>query len=128
MKLFRTFSVLLLTIFSMAAYSQAKPYQALNLVDALKENRAPILLDVRTPAEFQSGHIAGAINIPFDQLPQRIKEISQFKQQEVVVYCRSGRRAEVATDTLESEGFTQLYDLTGHMIAWNKNNYPVIAQ
>lgn len=128
MKIIRYMTVLLITIFSMAAYSQAKPYQALTLVDALKENKAPILFDVRTPSEFKSGHIEGAINIPFDQISQRIDQILQFKDQLVVVYCRSGRRAQTATDTLEKEGFTELYDLTGHMIAWQKNSYPVVVQ
>ncbi|MBM4377338.1 MAG: rhodanese-like domain-containing protein [Deltaproteobacteria bacterium] len=85
--------------------------EARRLVDA-----GAMLLDVRSPAEFSSGHIDGAKNIPVDELSSRISEVGP-KEKPVVVYCRSGARSGSATRVLRGAGFTQVYDL-GSMSAW----------
>lgn len=74
------------------------------------------LVDVRTTAEFQAKHIAGAINIPVQDLATRMKELEP-KDRGIVVYCRSGHRSGMAYDQLKAAGFTQLADL-GPMSAW----------
>lgn len=74
-----------------------------------------VLLDVRTPAEFASGHIDGARNIPVDQIAARSKEID--KATPVVVYCRSGARSAAAANTLRGLGFAKVEDL-GAMSNW----------
>ena len=56
--------------------------------------KALFVLDVRTPEEYAAGHVPGAVNIPHDQLASRLAEVP--KDTEVVLYCRSGRRAEIA--------------------------------
>ena len=66
------------------------------------------LVDVRTPQEFASGHLEGAVNIPLDQLPNRLDELDREGQ--VVVYCHSGNRSASAARTLERAGFS-VYDL-----------------
>ena len=74
------------------------------------------LVDVRTPGEFAAGHIAGAINIPVQQLDARMSEL-QPKETAVVVYCRSGNRSGNAARVLKSAGFTAVHDL-GPMSRW----------
>ncbi len=74
-----------------------------------------VLLDVRTPGEFASGHIDGAINIPVQELGGRLGELKD-KNKTVVVYCRSGARSASAAATLEAAGYTTR-DL-GPMSAW----------
>ncbi len=64
-----------------------------------------LVVDVRTPAEFESGHIDGALNIPHDQVSSRIAEISDHKDKPVVLYCRTGRRAGEVEQKLEASGF-----------------------
>lgn len=81
-----------------------------------------ILIDVRTPEEFASGHIPGAVNISVDELAQRLNEIPQDKP--VVLYCRSGNRSNQAAQILERAGYTQIYDLGG-IITWVQQGYPV---
>lgn len=81
-----------------------------------------ILIDVRTPEEFASGHIPGAVNISFDELAQRLNEIPQDKP--VVLYCGSGNRSNQAAQILERAGYTQIYDLGG-IITWVQQGYPV---
>ncbi len=74
------------------------------------------LVDVRTPAEFETQHVPAAINIPVQQLSERMRELEP-KDQSIVVYCRSGHRSGLAYEQLKSAGFTKLYDL-GPMSAW----------
>jgi phage shock protein E len=78
--------------------------------------RGAKLVDVRTVAEFDAQHLPAAINIPVQQLSERLQELEP-KQQAIVLYCRSGHRSGIAYDTLKGSGFSQLYDL-GPMTAW----------
>ena len=74
------------------------------------------LLDVRSSVEFAAGHIHGAVNIPLQELKDRMGEVGP-KTQPVVVYCRSGQRSASAKRTLEASGYTQVFDL-GPMSRW----------
>jgi rhodanese-related sulfurtransferase len=69
-----------------------------------------VVVDVRTPEEFQGGHVPGARNIPFDQIGSRVAEIGP-PSTPVLLYCRSGRRSGIAAETLRAKGFTQIYDM-----------------
>ena len=83
----------------------------------LVEQEGALLVDVRTDAEFGSGHIDGAMHIPHDQIGDRVAEVEKAvggdKAKPVVVYCRSGRRSGMAKQTLESKGFTNVVNLGG---------------
>jgi len=84
--------------------------------------REHILVDVRTPGEFASGYIPGAINIPVEQLSSRLSELPQ--DAEIVLYCRSGNRSASAARTLSQAGYSDIYDLGG-IIAWQRANLPI---
>lgn len=86
---------------------------------------APLLLDVRTAKEFADGHVPGAINISHDELETRIAELGEDRDRELVVYCRSGRRTEVALDLLARAGFTRLQHLEGDWLGWTAADLPV---
>ncbi len=75
------------------------------------------LVDVRTREEFEAGHVAGALLVPYEQVGARVAEIGP-PGEPVVVYCRSGRRSAIAAETLRKLGFSQVYDL-GPMDAWS---------
>ena len=85
-----------------------------------------ILLDVRTVSEYQLGHIKDSINIPHDQLIQDIDVLDQYRNQPIVVFCRSGRRAQLVIDTLIQNKFNQIVDLEGDMLAWKTSGFPVV--
>ncbi|MFO0554852.1 MAG: rhodanese-like domain-containing protein [Polyangiaceae bacterium] len=74
------------------------------------------LVDVRTKAEHDAGHIPGSLHIPLGELPQRTKELGD-KKKPVVVYCASGMRSASAAGMLKKSGFAEVYDL-GAMARW----------
>ena len=84
-----------------------------------------VLLDVRTPKEFSEGFIPGAINIPHDELEARIAELEGARGKEIVVYCRSGRRSDIALGLLQKAGFEKVYHLEGDYLGWTEAKQPV---
>jgi rhodanese-related sulfurtransferase len=83
--------------------------------------RSFLLLDVRTAAEFAAGHLPGAVNVPHDQLPTRLAELAASRAQEIVVYCRTGRRTRLALQILRAGGFERLLHLEGDYLAWESS-------
>lgn len=83
---------------------------------------AHLLIDVRTPEEFATGHIHGALNISVDTLASRLSEIPGG--QPIVVYCRSGNRSATASQILAQAGYTNIYDLGG-LNAWTAQGFSV---
>jgi rhodanese-related sulfurtransferase len=94
------------------------------LRDRVAASDGPLLLDVRSPEEYAEGHIPGAVNIPYDALPDRLDEVERWKNRGIVVYCRTGRRAGIAEETLVAAGFSKVWDLEGHMTAWREAGRP----
>ena len=72
-----------------------------------------VLLDVRSTAEFSEGHIAGAVNIPYDVISEKISDTVPAKKTPLYIYCRSGRRVKIAMEALRKLGYEQLHDLGG---------------
>ncbi|MCS6096939.1 rhodanese-like domain-containing protein [Shewanella baltica] len=73
-----------------------------------------MVLDVRTPEEFAEGHLANAVNIPFEQVAKEFAKRGIAKDAPVVLYCRSGRRSSIATEALVAAGYTQTYNGGGY--------------
>ena len=71
------------------------------------------VVDVRTPAEFNKGHVPGAVNIPYDEVERRAGELGPSTTP-LLLYCQSGHRSEIAIRTLKGKGFTRLYDLRAY--------------
>jgi rhodanese-related sulfurtransferase len=84
-----------------------------------------VVLDVRTPAEFAAGHVPGARNIPHDLLQSSIESLSDLRGKHVVLYCRSGRRTQLAAEVLSQAGFKRLAHLEGDYLAWESEHRPV---
>ncbi len=83
------------------------------------------LLDVRTPVEFSTGHIPGAVNIELDELRSRLNEINLPKDAPIYVNCQVGLRAYVAIRILAGNGFTNLYNLSGGYSTYKMGQYKV---
>jgi rhodanese-related sulfurtransferase len=102
-----------------------KSIDALRLAALIADGEAPFVVDVRTEGEFTSGHIPGAVNVPHDELADRLAELPSDRSVEVVVHCQSGGRAQVARSILTEAGFTNVIDLEGHMAGWRDGNHPI---
>lgn len=99
-----------------------------DLVKRISTNYANLILDVRSPEEFQEGHLPGAINIPFDRLDSRLAEIDAYKNKDMVLYCGNGGRVIIAALILRSAGFNRLLHLDGDMDAWAGNGKLPVAR
>jgi rhodanese-related sulfurtransferase len=97
----------------------AKQAQAMNLQGAL-------LLDVRQPEEFASIHAPDAKLIPLGDLPARLPEIAAYKDQPIVVICRSGRRSAQAVDLLREAGYGNVSNVAGGMNGWESDGLEVV--
>ncbi len=75
-----------------------------------------LLVDVRSKAEFESGHLPGAKNVPLPELGGRSKSLGE-KGKPIVLYCASGTRSAVARSVLKGQGFSQVFNL-GSMGRW----------
>lgn len=98
---------------------------AAGLRELIDAGRAPRLLDVRTPAEFETVHISGAYNVPLDLLKEHRAELRAHLDEDVVLICRSGARAAQAGQTLAGVGLPNVKILDGGMLAWQATNAPV---
>jgi rhodanese-related sulfurtransferase len=84
---------------------------------------APVVIDVRTPEEYAAGHIPGALNIPFDQVAERISEVPAPLG--VALYCMVGPRARKGESALLGVGYTSVFHLEGGLAAWQAAGFPV---
>ncbi len=93
-------------------------------VDQLKkklENQKDIiLLDVRFEEELNYGKIKYSIMIPLPELPNKLNLIENYKNKEIIVYCRSGNRSAKATEFLLKSGYKNVKNLIGGILAWKK--------
>jgi len=94
-----------------AEYRRISPEEALEIMDSCDA----VVLDVRTQAEFDGGHIPGAILIPLDEITENAEDIIyRFGiNQVILVYCQSGRRSEIAARALIELGYVNVFDFGG---------------
>jgi len=89
------------------------------LKERLAKGETPVIIDVREDWEYQESNIAGAKNIPLGTLPQRLDELEDLKEEEVIVQCRSGARSASARAFLQQQGFRNVRNLVGGILAYN---------
>jgi rhodanese-related sulfurtransferase len=86
---------------------------------------APLVLDVRRADEFAAGRVPGSRNLPHEQLVADPALLGAPKDAEIVVYCQSGRRANMALEALQKAGYTRLVHLEGDFPGWQSQGRPV---
>ena len=98
---------------------------AMDKAPSLRE-KGFVLVDVRTVEEHDRGAIPGTdLNIDYRQIAQRHRELGAGLNDHIVVYCQSGKRSNIAADTLSELGYTNVYNIRGSMNAWLQAGYPV---
>jgi rhodanese-related sulfurtransferase len=96
-----------------------------DLVERLEADPAPVVLDVRTAREYRAGHVPGAVNLEYRQIPSRLAELAALQDREIVVYCEVGPRAQAAQSMLLQAGFPKVRHLRGDMSGWRRSGLPV---
>ena len=99
--------------------------QPTDLLAAIELGETPVVVDVRSTAEYRAGHVPGAIHIPFWSAFTSDELAGVDKDTPVVIYCAHGPRAGVAKLAFSWDGFNNLQYLAGHMTAWNNAGLPV---
>lgn len=108
-----------------ATYEEFTPKEAIAIIETLKHNPNFILLDVRTPSEFESGHIAGAVVLNF-RSPAFTDSLKQLdKSKTYMLYCRSGNRSSQAVAQMKSMHFQTIYHINGGINQWKAAGLPV---
>lgn len=91
------------------------------LKERIDQGNAPFILDIREPGEIDIcalEHDCGS-HIPMHQLPDRFQELNDYKEKDLVVYCRSGGRSAHCAEFLRAQGFKSVINLTGGILAWS---------
>lgn len=92
---------------------------------AVNDEREEVLLDVRTPEEYNEGHIKGALNLDWNNENFEREAAQLDRDKPLFVYCKSGGRSAAATQALRNMGFTRVYELEGGIKKWQKAGMPI---
>jgi len=106
-----------------AEQAEAPSITPTELAERRASSSAPAVVDVRTAAEYATGHVPGAVNIPYDEVADRISEIDAGNG--VALYCMVGPRARKGEAALMAAGHTSILHLEGGMVAWKEAGLPV---
>jgi rhodanese-related sulfurtransferase len=101
--------------------------QAVGPAEAVRlMNQGAVLVDVRSQAEFDSGHILDARHLPQEQVAQAAETLKRFKDKVVITCCESGMRSGAAARVLTTQGFTKVVNLRGGLQAWRTESLPLV--
>jgi rhodanese-related sulfurtransferase len=99
--------------------------QPVEVLKAVRTGEGPVIIDARGANEYASGHIPGAINVPYKETWGRLEELRGYQERGIVFYCAEGVRAKIAGDALLVEGFRRVGTLDGSLRAWKQAGLPV---
>jgi rhodanese-related sulfurtransferase len=104
-----------------ANYHEVTAEEASDLIKNVK----PLIVDVRTSGEYQSGHILEAELLPVQIFADNIGSLEKYKDEDILLYCASGNRSTVAARMLIDAGFTKVYNLRNGIGDWARKGNPV---
>lgn len=133
MKLNKIFFWLVIVLAALLGMQQLYAYrQASDGVDVhqaqIMHGQGALLLDVREPNEYATVHVQGATLIPLGRLNSRLSEIAAYKNKPVLAMCYSGYRSSRAVNRLREAGFTQVSNVSGGIVAWQKAGLAVVKK
>lgn len=109
---------------------EVSPEEAKALLDAAP---ASLIMDVREPHEWDTGHLPGAILVPLAQVPMRADpgspaadaRVTAHKDDLIITQCRSGQRSVLAADALQNLGYSNVASMRGGILLWARSGYPI---
>ena len=107
-------------------FKTVSPDEAYRLIQENRDNPNFVIIDIRTPQEYQAGHIDGAVNIDYYS-PNFKEELNKLdKTKTYLIYCRTGHRSGLAMPIFKELGFQKVYELGGGITAWAAKGYPIV--
>ena len=116
------FSATYYYLFSNSAYGEINIEKARELIET---KPSLVIVDVRTPEEYATGYIEGAINLCVECNTQLLLD-NLNPNDEILLYCRTGRRSENAMTILNDNGYKKVYNMAGGILAWMDACYPTV--
>ena len=117
---------------AVAAYEFSKARsggQSVGPTDAVRlMNQGALLVDVRSAAEYDAGHIIDARNVPHDQVASAGDTLKRFKDKVVITCCETGLRSAAASRALREQGFAKVVNLRGGLQGWRAENLPLVKE
>jgi rhodanese-related sulfurtransferase len=89
-------------------------------------NQGALMLDVRSKAEFDGGHVIDARHVPQDEIAKSAETLKKYREKVVIACCESGMRSGAAARVLRAQGFTQVVNLRGGLQSWRAENLPLV--
>lgn len=127
MKSNKMFWIAAIALAAVFGFQQLQAADGIDVTQAQAMNQqGALLLDVREADEYSAIHAPNAKLIPLGQLSSRLQEIAAYKDQPIVVVCRSGRRSAQAVAVLKDAGYSQVSNVKGGMQMWEKDGLEVI--
>ncbi len=114
--------VLLLSLNPSGGAKKISPLQLPNL----QKRESAVVVDVCAAEAYLAGHIAQSINLPLDQINDKIAKLNKHKNKPIIVACQNGNRSVKAASILRNKQFNQIYILEGGLAAWRKENLPLV--
>ncbi|MHA1992652.1 MAG: sulfurtransferase TusA family protein [Candidatus Hodarchaeales archaeon] len=103
------------------------------LFDRININQTPLIIDTREKNEFDglskdraNGHIPNSMSVPIMQLAEKLEDLEEFKEKEIVTLCPGGGMSLVAVEIMEKAGFTDVKSLKGGIWKWHDKGYPIV--
>lgn len=128
--LFAALGIVILLLIANEVHGNLTGGKRLSVAEAVRliNDRDPLVLDVRTLADFKKGHLLNARSAPLAKLDEHIGQFTKDKAKPVLVYCALGSTAVTAVEKLRKSGFTEAYPLRGGLNAWLTANLPVTTK
>lgn len=125
--LFLALAIILFMMFSGGLGSRMRGYKEIGPVDSVQllNHEGAVMVDVREDSEYNDGHILESIHIPMGNLADRFEELEKFREKPIIVCCRSGARSASACSRLRKNGYENVHNLKGGVMAWQSAGLPL---
>ena len=107
---------------------KAAPSVSPQQATVLGNNDDALMLDIRSAADYKTGRILNAKNIPFAELSKRTSDLQQYRDKPIVLICKTGQTAASAANVLRKEGYAKVYRMTGGMLEWSNQGLPLVRK
>lgn len=120
-------ALILALLFGSNIYSVISGVEQISPADAILKinHERALVIDVREDKEFVEGHIINSLHIPVGSMQQRLNELEKHKDKQIIISCRSGARSNSACNILRKQGFENVFNLKGGIMAWQNANLPL---